>query len=645
MTVAPDPLRYFRIEARELVDQLESGVLALASGDAKLPDAVAALLRATHTLKGAARVVRQTEIAERSHALEGALWPLRTQTEGRLDPASADALLAALDGLRGATAALTGGPTPVSAPEPAPAAPVPQEPSVDASDVDALLAGLDACALELAAVQAASSVPRAGDHDRLGHAVVRLGRELVSVRNAAERLRLVSVQKLAPLLQRLVWDAARSDGKLARLEANLPDVRLETEAFQQVQVALVQIVRNAVAHGLETRDERRRANKPEHGRIDVSVSLQGSSVVFSCRDDGRGIDVPALRRAAIQQGLSFDEAADDDAVLAEILALRTSTAAEVTEQSGRGVGLDVVRAAAARLGGSVTVTSQRGVGAGFDLLVPLARAALQVLVIEAGGQRFSIPLASVHTILRVDASASEVHDPGAEDPTHAPVPVVALSDLVGGLAAWSDEGRQTTLLLRTQDGAIAVSIERVVDVARPLIRALPSFVPASRLLAGAWTDAGGTVHLVLDPAQLVRHGLAALRRVPPRTAARMRPLPVLVVDDSLTTRMLEQSILETAGYQVEVAGSAEEALDKVQQRAYGLLLLDVEMTGMDGFAFLERARNEPTLGGVPIILVSSRSSVEDRQRGQSLGAADYVVKGEFDQRRLLSTVARLVRAA
>lgn len=179
----------------------------------------------------------------------------------------------------------------------------------------------------------------------------------------------------------------------------------------------------------------------------------------------------------------------------------------------------------------------------------------------------------------------------------------------------------------------------MAGTASVVLRTLPDLAPAHSFVAGASFGVDGQPQLVLDPEGLVD---AARRAQPMPQSEAASSRPVLVIDDSLTTRMLEQSILESAGYQVDVAASAEEALGQAHGRRYALFLVDVEMPGMDGFTFVETTRADPALRGVPAILVTSRNAAADRQRGLDAGASDYVVKGEFDQVRLLTTIRRLV---
>jgi two-component system chemotaxis sensor kinase CheA len=683
----PDPYRYFRIEARELLEQLGRGALDLERSCS--PELTSHLLRLAHTLKGAARVVKQGEIADHAHALEDALAPLREVREAgaAIPRGRVDELLGHLDAIGERLAAL---PLPATPERPAGPAGEDALPTIraDVAEMDALLDGQAAAQVELTALEhnaglleharhtadlvaeQLSSPPAretAGAADRgaparivalsrdvcalvataerkLGGGIERLRRELAEVREGTERLRLVAAGTLFTPLERAARDAGQTLGKPVLFKGKGGDVRLEAHVLGTVQRALLQMVRNAVAHGLEQESERRAAGKTAAGAVVVEVVRRGSRVAFRCRDDGRGVDLEAVRRAAQSKGLlpgSLDTLGAEE-LLRLLLQGGLSTAAAVTEMSGRGVGLDVVRAAASSLGGEVRAETWAGRGTVVELLVPVSALSFPALVVEAAGLLAAIPLDAVKTTLRITAGDLVAGAPGAvllwEDRM---VPFVALERAFGRPAATARTAKAWTVVVVAAGAApAALGVDRLAGVESVLLRPLPGGVQASPIVAGASLDTAGNPRLVLDPEALVDAAQRAEGEAPGEPPDRS---PILVIDDSLTTRMLEQSILESAGYEVDLATSGEEALDQAKRRRYGLFLVDVEMPGMDGFAFLERAGADPLLREIPGILVTSRSSPEDRRRGGEVGASGYVVKSEFDQGDLLQRIDRLTR--
>ena len=313
-----------------------------------------------------------------------------------------------------------------------------------------------------------------------------------------------------------------------------------------------------------------------------------------------------------------------------------TTSREVTELAGRGIGLDVVREAAEALGGEVTVKTRPGAGTAITLVVPVSTSAISALHVMCGGRAAAIPQAV--RVGRV-AAAQLVHASSgtslAYDDVMVPyAPLAVLLD-ADAIAASS------VVFVDTGSGIAAVGVDHVLGFEDTVVRAVPSATPIDAIVWGVALDAEGHPIPVIDPRAL----LEATRGARPKPVTRAaRPAPILVVDDSLTTRMLEQSILESAGFEVHVAASAEEGLEKLARATYALVLADVEMPGMDGFSLVAELRARPAFAELPAILVTSRDAPADRRRGAAVGAQGYIVKSQFDQVELLAMIRRLVRA-
>jgi two-component system chemotaxis sensor kinase CheA len=355
------------------------------------------------------------------------------------------------------------------------------------------------------------------------------------------------------------------------------------------------------------------------------------------------VDVEAVRAVALRRGLLPDEAhrLGTDAVLRLLLEGGVSTSSAVTEVSGRGVGLDVVREAAERLGGGVAVRTEAGKGTVVELRVPLSIALVDGLHVEASGIVATIPLHAVKETLRI-ASGDVARTSDGESVVHEGkvVPFLPMARALGARIPSGRGARPWSAVVVRGSGSLAVlGVDRLLGTANVVLRPVPELAPATAVVAGASLDAEGSPTLVLDPDALVA---SATQSAPPEREAEVQRPPILVIDDSLTTRMLERSILESAGYEVEIATSGEEGLEKARLKRYGLFLVDIEMPGIDGFTFIERARADPALHGIPAILVSSRAAPEDRRRGQEVGAIAYVVKSEFDQGALIECIRRHV---
>jgi two-component system chemotaxis sensor kinase CheA len=313
----------------------------------------------------------------------------------------------------------------------------------------------------------------------------------------------------------------------------------------------------------------------------------------------------------------------------------------VTELSGRGIGLDVVRDAATRLGGEVTVTTEATEGTTVTLEVPLSLVSFEALAVEAAGITAFVPLDAVSQTLRVRSADIHLSERG-ESLTYngAVIPFLSLATILAEPVSAAQPGvAWSVVVVEGRGSAAAIGVHRLFGTSSIVVRPLPPFLVISAVISGVWLDADGNPKLVLDPDELVAE--ARRERRPDPVSAGGPDSPVLVIDDSLTTRMLEQSILESAGYSVDVASSGEEALAMAQSKRYLLFLVDVEMPGMDGFTFIEHTRVHPQLREIPAVLVTSRSSHEDRQRGLDAGASAYITKGEFDQGGLLDRIRAL----
>jgi len=645
-----DPHRYFRIEARDLLAQMGQAMLELEQGtEVQRPGVLARLLRLAHTLKGAASVVRQPLIATHAHEIEDILAPLR-DSGAAATRAQIDALLALSDQVAQGVAALE--PAPFTPPATVlPAEPAMAEiPQLAPEELDALLASIDQVQAHLPALQrglqltrqaaAAVSAGRseglalqlAGLECLLDASLHQLGRELLSVRDGAEQLRLLPAAQLFMPLQRAARDAARVQDKQLSFTGRGGEVRMEAAVLNAVQGALVQMVRNAVAHGIETPATRLAAGKLAQGRIELTVERRGREVIFCCSDDGAGVNGVAVRAAAQAKGLAGVAALDEPALLALLLRGGLSTARQVDGLAGRGVGLDLIRDTAERLGGRLDLQTEAGQGTRLSLIVPLQVAALRTLTVGAAGLQAYVPLDAVEQVLRAPVLAGAQLLLG-----DVLLPYAPLARALRPSAPAGEPG--CALIIRCGSERAALGVDALLGVGSIVLRRPPALLPDSALVSGVAFDAGQRPQLVLDPAGLI--AFAATARPAPQAPA-ATPALVLVIDDSLTTRMLEQSILESAGYRVHMASSAEDGLEAARRQRYALFLVDVEMPGMDGFEFIARTRADPQLREVPAILVSSRNAPEDKRRGREVGASGYIVKSEFAQDEFLQQVRQLV---
>ncbi|GAB6903765.1 hybrid sensor histidine kinase/response regulator [Kineosporia succinea] len=729
-----DLFQYFRIEARELVDELSVALSGLARGGPATEQAGIAL-RHAHTLKGAARVVARTAMADRVHELEEMLGPFRSSADP-VPPELLERMQTLVDALSDEleTASATGDSTVddvvagagPAAPEPlAEETPVPlprssgdgggtigmsrsEEPVTPASpaataraslaEIDSLIDGVSQTRTQLGAVRdgarrarrlraTAEAEGRFTEEQsdellalarRLETGADRIERELREVYTTAERLRLIPVDTIVPDLERGVRDVTAAQGKHARLEVRGAEIALDATVLAGAQTALRQIVRNAVAHGVEMPEQRLAAGKERVGRVRIEVTHSAAGVRFRCVDDGSGIDLAGVRRKLVQTGRIPAEDVSDAETLRLLLGGGISTAATVSEISGHGIGLDVVQDVVRRIGGRIEISTTPGRGTTIDLIAPASMTAQEVVLVRAGGSSagsldgggrttdagsvVALPLRAVRRARRI--ATADFPGPSAVLYDGRRIPYAPLPDLLGlaggDLSPIDDQSSRdahgtTVLLLDGTKGTVAVGVSRLIGTADVAVRALPALAPVPPLVAGLWIDLDGCPRPVLDPAHLAATVTTASTggREPRATTTSTITRPgterpggqgvaVLIVDDSLTTRMVERSILESAGYLVDEAGSAEEGLSMAARKRYALAVVDVEMPGMDGFGFIEQTRTRPELRHLPCVLLTTKASPEDRERGRAAGARGHIDKGEFHQSTLLDTVAGLI---
>jgi len=684
--MAKDPYRYFRIEANELLDQLAKGVLDLEKGSFSAA-LVLHLLRLAHTLKGAARVVKQSEIADHAHRLEDTLAPYRDGAQ--LFPRQhVDSALAALDAIATNLAQL---PVPDSPTNNSPKVSMPAQESTarivraDLLEVDMMLEGLGEIGNELGGmrrtVDLIEGVQKLNAQSlqqqlispaklksvaeqmqtmlskielNMSAGIQRIDRELREVRDAAGRLRLTPISGIFNTLERTARDAAHSTGKQIEFLAIGGEVRIDGTILDTVQSVLIQLVRNAVAHGIETNSKREVLGKPVSGQVTLAVERRGSRAWFCCKDDGAGIDIDAVRRALSKKGVSEAEIKklDADALMALLLQGGISTSSVVTEISGRGIGLDLVREAMVRLGGEIIAKSLPERGTAFELSVPLLLSALDVLIVEHDDYVAAVPLDSIRSTLRITPEEI-LHTVNGEfilyeDKQIPYAPLRFSASLTDGQTKSASNPllkipARTTVVVAAAGAFAALAVERLCGVENIVLRTLTASCPADPIVLGVYLDDEGNPRPVLDPDVLVTQRWSGNGNVAAAAQKKTAAVPILIIDDSLTTRMLESSILESAGYVVEMAVCAEDGMEMAKNRHYALFLVDVEMPGMDGFSFVEKIQTDSVLRDTPCILVSSRDASEDRQRGLASGARAYIVKGEFDQIEFLELIAKLVQ--
>ena len=443
------------------------------------------------------------------------------------------------------------------------------------------------------------------------------------------RARMVPFDGLVPRLRRVVRQSGMDTGKQVHLTLEGTHGELDRNVLDRMVAPLEHMLRNSVAHGLEAPEQRRAAGKPEEGEIAIRLHREGSEIVLEVADDGAGLDREAIRRRAIDRGLLAADAQPNEQELDNLIfASGFTTADQVSQLAGRGVGMDVVRNEVRQLGGSVDIQSVRGQGVRFTLRLPQTLAVTQAVFVQIGETTFAVPVASVSGIGRLSRERFEAADSSyrysGED-----YPLYDLGSLVGQAPARADGQDQVPLLLvRAGDLRAAVAIDQVLGNREIVVKPVGLQIASVPGIYGATITGDGRVVVILDVAPLVRRFLAnptlpVLANAPRQE--RQVPL-VMVVDDSLTMRKVTGRILERHNFEVSVARDGVEALERLEERVPDLMLLDIEMPRMDGYELATAMRADPRYKDVPIVMITSRSGDKHRQRAFEIGVQRYLGK-------------------
>ena len=455
---------------------------------------------------------------------------------------------------------------------------------------------------------------------------------------------------------KIVRDLSRGLNKEVDWIAQGTNIEIDKRILEELKAPLVHLIRNCVDHGIEAPDERERRGKPRRGKISLSVAqVEGGKVEVCVVDDGAGIDFEKVKTAALKRGLLTD---DDESVLksSEVVNLifrsELSTSPIITNISGRGLGLAIVKEKVTKLGGQISVKTKAGEGASFCISLPISLATFRGILVIAGGQPLIVPSIQVDCVTRVRRDSIQTIENDDTILFHGhPIALVALEDVLS-LERTSDEKENNSemisiLALGGSDQPIAFSVSEVVQEQEVLVKSLPYPVIHLRNVSGATLLGDGRVAPILNVAGLLQsalgvHGSKARLVAKTSASAVQQKKSILVAEDSITSRMLLQNILESANYQVQTEVDGMAAWAALKTGEFDLLVSDVQMPRMDGFELTAKVRSDSVMGDMPVVLVTSLEKREDRELGVEAGANAYIVKSSFDQSDLLAVIAKLL---
>ncbi len=455
------------------------------------------------------------------------------------------------------------------------------------------------------------------------------------------RTRMLPFDTMVPNLRRTLRQAAQEEGKRAQLFVEGAHGEMDRNLLDRIKAPFEHMLRNAIAHGIESPEDRRKAGKPEEGAVRIRVAREATEVVIRVTDDGRGLNREAIRKRGVERGLLRTEARpSDDQLLALITQPGFSTASTVTQLAGRGVGMDVVANEIKQLGGSLSIESQEGKGTTFVLRLPFTLAVTQAILVRIGESAFAIPMTSVQGVARITPDELAIHL-ASDEPSFLhngeDYGIHDLAELLGLPSSYAaDEPQLPLLLTRAGDLRAAIRIDAVIGSREIVVKSVGPQVSSVPGLLGATIMGDGSVLMILDLPPLVRHGIARREQrlaeglapvsVPVVEETRAKPL-VMVVDDSITMRKVTGRVLERHDFEVNTAKDGVDALEKLhEQRVPDLMLLDIEMPRMDGYELAEHMKADPRLRDVPIIMITSRTGEKHRQRAFDIGVNRYLGK-------------------
>lgn len=484
--------------------------------------------------------------------------------------------------------------------------------------------------------------------------ILRLSLNINELQEEIKRMRMLPLATITATFGRIVRDIARDQNKQINLVILGEETELDKRVLEQIKDPLIHLLRNAADHGIETPEKRQQAGKPATGEITLAAKQQGNNVIITIDDDGSGLALDKLRQSAVRKGILNQAEADeldDDAAAMLVFNSGLSTSPIITNYSGRGVGLDVVRKNIEDLHGKLRVDFKPEQGTTFSMTLPLTLASSRGLLVRASDQLFALPLTNIDHMVRVkceDVNAvmgkSTMLDGGK------PLALAWLEDILHLPPAQAIENEAeplTVVIISAAEKRLGLVVSSLEGEQEIVMKNLGQQLVKVGGFSGATVLGSGQVVLVLNAADLLKlaHGAkahAVNTAVSPEQPTEAQKT-ILVVDDSITTRTLEKNILEAAGYKVKLANDGEEAYGQLlTEKLPHLVISDVEMPRLDGFGLALRLKEDNRFRDIPFILVTSLDSPKSKARGIEVGADAYIVKSSFDQGDLLETIRQLI---
>lgn len=481
-----------------------------------------------------------------------------------------------------------------------------------------------------------------------------LERMLGTLLEASKRVLMLPLSSLLDLLPKLIRDLSRDQGKEVDLVISGDDVEVDRRILEEMKDPLIHLARNCIDHGIEKPVERKKKSKPATGSITVATAQRNSHVEITISDDGAGIDAGRVREACLKHGIAGQDELNklnEIETLSLIFLSGVSTSPIITDISGRGLGLAIVREKVEKLGGVITFQSNPGAGTVFHIKLPLSLATFRGVVVRVLERLFIFPTANVERVIRVsDVDIKTVENRKTTVLDGRVVALVHLADILGlnGQSEITNPGDALpAVILTIEEKRIALLVDEILGEQEVLIKSMGRQLARVRNISGAAILGNGKVVPILNPGDLMKSaattGISAKKSVSASVAPKKgRRQAVLVVEDSITARSLLKGILESAAYDVKIAVDGVDGFTQLRSGEFDLVVSDVDMPRMNGFDLTAKIRADKKLAELPVVLVTALDSREDRERGIDVGASAYIVKSSFDQSNLLEVIRRLI---
>lgn len=462
-------------------------------------------------------------------------------------------------------------------------------------------------------------------------------------------IRVLPLATVFHLFGRMVRDIAQEKGKKIELKIIGSETCTDKKIIEEIKAPLIHIIRNAIDHGIETPEERIELGKNPEGEIILSARQFGSKVIIEIEDNGRGINIEKIKEKAVQKGYLTQEeinSMSDEQITNIIFSPGFSTGESITNISGRGIGLDVVQTKISQLNGKVKVLSEVNKGCCVQIELPTTMSTLKAFLVKSADQTFAIPMDAINTVLR-KRTDEIILNKGKKSIIfkEKSIPLFSLAEILNLEQPHTTKDKATILILENESKIIALSVDKLMGDQEILHKKLSAPLYKLKNISGVTTLISGEICFILNIIDLLNAVTPSKIQINSSTSQKLllnSSYKILLVDDSITTRTLEKNILTKAGYTVEAVQNPLEAFEIMKLIRFDLIITDIEMPEMDGFEFLEKLKTDEMFSDIPVIVVSSLMTEENKKRSAELGAEKYIVKNDFNQDEFQDTISKIL---